>query len=263
MKTSKTSLHKLFASALVLTSLFGLSLSVSARGRGALQFVPVGHGISSPSVNTALSGAENPASFPHLGSAQIVVTAAQPEDASQTKTGGTFNWGNGGFGLGLGAAVITSEGSTASTQETLWGLGGYINGINTSIGISGGSNSSTTVSTNIIGFLINPMGGHRFGVTSYGESHYGLGYSYIGNSVILSIDAQTISTAGSSATNLAPGILFDADNFQFSLTQKMVSSGSTTSSTTMAALGFGTASFAMSLYYNYLATYGLGLTFGF
>ena len=226
---------------------------------GTWQMVPVGLGYSAPAVNTTLPGAENPAGLPTVGGTQLVISAGTTSNSSTT-AGSFLNWGNSDFGLALGARTYTPSGGEQLTRVQ-GGLGGVVSSLNTALGVSGSSTSSGNDSSAYLGILVNPEGSHRLAITNSATNTFGLGYSYFGQSFILTLDA----TALKDAATFGPGLMFDGGTFQFAITQ-IIHQHTTTESAdpiTRIALAFGNPSLMLGLYYNYISTYAAALTMVF
>lgn len=236
----------------------------------------VGQGISAP-VSTSLVNFARGFTFQNpvgaaFNSQPVVVLEYDTWDSNSA--GGASGMGG---ELGIGSrGVGVNLGYTKRNCESCRGAAGAAIGYNTgNFGIGLGYREGPVYS---LGLLFNGSGTHRFGLT--GDMHdssvpgsdlqaYGVGYSYVGSSVVFSLDASRRTTEAKLSTDkvirVTPGVLVRASSFALSVSYDnyLSDEGNVYEDKPWVGLGVDIGRFHLAVYRDYVSDWAIAGSFTF
>lgn len=194
----------------------------------AFQHLAVGQGVSAPhqAMSTFFSKGftnDNPFSAAQLNGGRL--TAAYTElDSNTSGYGAEFGFGNGKLGFQVGHY---DQDCTNCEGDTRGALGFQFADIGVGLGFMEDIYS--------LGFIFNPDGQHRFGITadsfigSTGSNNdyytFGVGYAYYSKQLVLTLDASKLEHENQLVDDdriiVSPGVLISLNKFSVSVTHDL------------------------------------------
>jgi hypothetical protein len=214
---------------LITIFLFGLLISVQSFASNHM--IPVGQGISSPTITSTVNYSngftqENPAGVAYQNSIRLSghFDFGDHDDDSSTDDidgfGGEFGVGNGQYGFALGYYERDCD---TCEEEVAGALGAFFGGFGIGLRFEEELYSA--------GIFLNPTGQHRLGAVvdlndPDGEDNnitsYGVGYAFVHQGFTFSLDASKrdyeTPTTNEDMIMVSPGLMVRIDKFALSVT---------------------------------------------
>lgn len=182
---------------------------------------------------------------------------------NSTAMGFELGLGNKNFGVDVGYFKNNCDGCDGRFAAAA----GYNSG---SIAMGIGYREKSTYS---LGILLNPEGQHRFGVTAdlvdntapaTDVKHFGLGYSYVGESVGFALDASKQVNSPELPSDkiivVSPGVMLKADKFALSVSYDNYINDDTKLYESKAWVGFGFGGASTDMHFAVYKDYGADWT---